>query len=105
LFLVAAVELVTGLHYDEIATDPTVLLVDSTCETKRASRGFEVPMHVSESHDALLVFPDTGDRYSQHRQSDEPLLEYLHALILLRRQPANKRGVPTIRSAFAASAC
>ncbi len=42
MFLVAAVKLVTGLYYDEIATDPTVLLVDSTCETKRASRGFEV---------------------------------------------------------------
>jgi hypothetical protein len=59
LFLVTAVELISGLHYNEVTTDPTVLIIDSTCETKRASCGFEVPVHVSESHDALIASPNT----------------------------------------------
>ena len=52
LLLVAAVELVSGLHHDQVAADPVPVLVDGPGQAESLGRRPQVPVEIPQGHDA-----------------------------------------------------
>jgi hypothetical protein len=62
VLLVAPVEDVAGLDYDEIASDPLVACVDGPSEAQGQSGGLQVAVQVSDGDDALGGPKPCGER-------------------------------------------
>jgi hypothetical protein len=70
LLLVAAIELVSRLHDDQLAPDPTVVAVDSARESKRTSCNLEVAMDIPERYDSLRRRACREGQGQSHREGD-----------------------------------